>query len=102
LRSIASSDADVFPICESYAPALDRIDDFARTLIRTEYPLELALNETITSVVVTTLEGETRTLDAEQYSHDRERSLLSLDEGAIGSGDGEVEVEIELLCDVAR
>jgi hypothetical protein len=102
LRTIASSDADVFPICESYAPALDRINDFAEALIRTDYPFETGSRETIGAVVVSNLEGEQRTLGADQYEYDRDAQLLTVTDGAITARDRDLEIRLELPCGIAR
>jgi hypothetical protein len=102
LRSVATSDADVFPICESYAPALARIDDFAGSLLRTQYPLTLGPLEHIAAVVVTDLDGTRRTLGENDYTWDPDAGLLTLNEGVLSSSDRDLEIQLELDCGVAR
>jgi hypothetical protein len=48
LRSLASSASDVFPLCQDYAPAIERIASFADYLIQTTFPLTSTSTRTST------------------------------------------------------
>jgi hypothetical protein len=98
LRSLASSASDVFPLCEDYAPALDRIATFAEYLIQTTFPLDLDEYEDIDSVVVTTKRGAQRTVTATSYSYDREAKLLSFSTGVLTAQDDSLAVNVARYC----
>jgi hypothetical protein len=98
LRTIASSDADVFPICESYAPALQRVRGYAETLLQNEYTFSLGEKETISAVRVTDVDGTERTLTADQYDYDFDASKLTLHPGSINGRDRKLNVELEIHC----
>lgn len=88
----------IFPICESYAPALERISGFAESTLQAAYEFELSDRETLEAVVVTDLAGDERTLDPSQYYYDYTAFRLTLDRGAITARDRELSVEIEIHC----
>jgi hypothetical protein len=96
LRELASTPEDVFPICESYAPALSRAERFARALLQTEYALELGPHESIEALVVTDEAGVERTLNATDYSHANGQLLINPE--AISSGDVSLNVQILNVC----
>jgi hypothetical protein len=102
LASLASG-GDVFPICESYAPALARVRGFAQALLETEYAFELTDRETIEAIVVTDLRGNERELLEGDYSYDRDGGGLSLNPEALTPSDRSLRVEIQIHCQpVAR
>jgi hypothetical protein len=98
LATLASSSADVFPLCESYAPALGRIQNYATALLQTTYTLELGPRETLEGVYVTDLAGTERELDAADYSYDFDQSLLTLKAEAITGLDRSLRIELEIHC----
>jgi len=98
LVTIASSAEHVFPICESYAPALQRVDDFAQTLLQTEYDLELGEGESIESVEVHSRDGTTRTLVPQAYTHDPAEGVLHIDRAVLSSVDMSLSVQIVDPC----
>jgi hypothetical protein len=98
LKELASTPQDVFPICESYAPALGRAQRFAEALLQTEYPLELGQYESIQSVVVTDREGVERTLAPEDFSHDRTAGVLHIEPSALSPLDESLSVEVLNVC----
>ncbi len=98
LLSIASSDADVFPICESYAPALDRISGFAQESLQVQYTFSLSERETLEAIVVTDLSGQERRLSPSQYQYDFFSSQLTLDRAAITARDRKLTVEVAIHC----
>lgn len=102
LASIATP-GDVFPICESYAPALSRVRGFARELLQTEYEFELSNRETIEAVVITDQSGTERELSASDYAYDRDSARFTLNPAALRSSDRSLSVEIAVHCQpVAR
>jgi hypothetical protein len=98
LRNVSTSPAHVYPICESYAPALDRVDQFAKSLLQTQYPLVLGMNEAIVGVTVQSRDGSTRQLSTRDYDYDDTTQLLSLDEAALSSADLGLSIEVEDPC----
>jgi hypothetical protein len=97
LASITSAE-NVFPICESYAPALERISGFAEGTLQAVYDFELSDRETLEAVVVTDLAGVERTLDPSQYQYDFTAFRLTLNRGAVTARDRELTVEVEIHC----
>jgi hypothetical protein len=102
LGALASSPDDVFPICESYAPALQRIEKFAERLLRTTYTIELAPRETLKSVSVVDRGGNTRNLNDDEFTFDDETFLLTIAPGAIHSADVSLSVELDVHCSEVR
>jgi len=100
LRSLASSGSDVFPLCEDYAPAIERIASFADYLIQTTFPLDLDEYEAIDSVVVTTNLGIERTVPADSYSDDRTAKLLHFNPGVLTAQDESLAVNVARYCQV--
>lgn len=98
LSTLASTPEDVFPICESYAPALARIERFAGTLLDSEYGFALSELEEIEAVRVTDRSGQERELRAEDYSYDAESQTLRLEPAAIGPNDVSLSVEVAINC----
>lgn len=98
LSELATSPDDVFPICGDYAPALSRIEDFAQRLVRNEFELALASDETVIAVSIQTRTGELRGLSEPDYEYDRDSSQLTVDEALLHPSDLGVEVTIEDSC----
>ncbi|MDQ2646673.1 MAG: hypothetical protein M3020_22890 [Myxococcota bacterium] len=88
----------VFPLCESYAPALNGIWGFAQSLITTSYPLKIKSDEHVTAVVIIGKDGAERTLDASQYEHDEDTGILEINRDAIRGTDTTLRVEITSEC----
>lgn len=97
LRALASSPADVFPICEPYSAALDDIKGFAATLVQTEYPLRLESDEVVESITITDGDGGTRTLRA-GFTHDPATNVLTIAPGVLTSNDRDLSVEVVANC----
>ncbi len=102
LASVASSEDDVFAICDAYAPALQRINAFAQSSLRTEYPLKLRVRETIEAVVITDVGGGTRSLASTEYEYDDVASVLRLQRDAITGADRSLNVELAVHCGPVR
>lgn len=100
LRSLASSASDVFPLCEDYAPALDRIAAFADYLIQTTFPLDLDEYEAIDSIIVTNKRGEQRTVTAASYTYDRAAKLLRFGTGVLTAQDESLAVNVARYCQI--
>lgn len=98
LLGIVSSQDDVFPICESYAPALERVGGFAQQALQTEYTFELSARETLEAIVVTDIAGRERRLGPHEYQYDFSTSRLSLAPGAITARDRKLTVEVAIHC----
>jgi hypothetical protein len=98
LRALATSSSDVFPLCSDYAPALQRIQTFARRLVRNEFPLELASDEEVDAVVAIDLNGNRRNLAASDFSFDRARNLLVIKPGVLGPSDLTLDLTLADTC----
>jgi len=88
----------VFPLCGSYAPALDGVVGFAETLLETEFTLALEDDEHVTAVVVVAKNGAERTLAAGQYSFDPTTGKLVLVKSALSGTDASLRVEVTSDC----
>jgi hypothetical protein len=100
LRTLASSSGDVFPLCQDYAPAIERIASFADYLVQTTFPLDLDEYEDIDSVVVTNKQGVQRVMAAASYSYDRTAKLLRFAAGALTAQDDSLAVNVARYCEV--
>lgn len=96
LRYVASTQDDVFPICESYAPALSRVQEFSRALLRTEYEFTLKEGEDLEGIDVMNGEGEVRELLPDQYSLGD--GVLRIEPEALTSLDVELTVRLARAC----
>lgn len=88
----------VFPLCESYAPALNGVWGFAQSLITTSYPLKIKSDEHVTAVVIISKDGSERTLDPAQYEHDEDTGILEINRDAIRGTDTTLRVEVTSDC----
>jgi hypothetical protein len=88
----------VFSLCDSYAPALDGVLDFAQALITTEFLLTLADDEHVTAVVVLAKDGSERNLLASDYTFDEASGRLSIEKSAIHASDANLRVEVTSDC----
>lgn len=88
----------LFPICESYAPALAGVLSFAQGLVQTEFPLLLAADEHVTSVRVVAKDGSERALDSGAYTYSSSTQTLSLSRSALNSQDSTLRVEVTSDC----
>ncbi len=88
----------LFPICESYAPALAGVLSFAQGLIQTEFPLQLAADEHVTSVRVVAKDGSERALESGAYTYSSSTQTLSLSRSALSSQDSTLRVEVTSNC----
>jgi hypothetical protein len=98
LMAISSSPEQVHPICESYAPALMHVDQFAQGLLQTEYTVVLEERESIVSVTVHSLDGSTRQLTPDDYQHDMATGQLVINRDALRAADLDLSVEVEDPC----
>jgi hypothetical protein len=98
LKALATSSSDVFPLCSDYAPALQRIQTFARRLVRNEFPLKLASDEEVDAVSVIDLNGNRRELAASDYRYDRERNLIVINPGVLGPSDLTLDLTLADTC----
>jgi hypothetical protein len=99
LRTLASSASDVFPLCQDYAPAIERIASFADYLIQTTFPLDLDKYEAIDSVVVVNKQGTQRTVPAARYEYDRTAKLLRFSAGVLTAQDDSLSVNVARYCE---
>jgi hypothetical protein len=98
LKALATSSSDVFPLCSDYAPALQRIQTFARRLVKNELPLKLASDEDVEAVVAIDIDGKQRPLAATEFRYDRDRQLLVINPGAITPSDLTVTLSLADNC----
>jgi hypothetical protein len=88
----------LFPLCQSYAPALKGVLDFAQALIQTKFTLNLEDDEHVTAVVVIAKDGSERTLGASQYTFDETTGLLSIQTNVLRGTDANLRVEVTSDC----
>jgi len=98
LRSLATSASDVFPLCQDYAPAIERIATFAEYFIQTTFPLDLDAYEAIDSVVVNDELGAQRTVPAASYNYDRAAKVLRFNPGVLTAQDESLAVNVARYC----
>jgi hypothetical protein len=99
LRKLATSAADVFPLCQDYAPALARVESFAEHLVQTSFPLALDEYEKVDSVIVTTRAGVQRTVPPAGYQYDRAAKTLRFTPGVLGAMDDTLAVNVARYCE---
>ncbi|HEY3498650.1 MAG TPA: hypothetical protein VGK73_28360 [Polyangiaceae bacterium] len=88
----------VFSLCDSYAPALEGVLDFAEALVQTEFTLALEDDERVTSVVVVGKDGSERALSSSDYTFDETSGRLSVEKSAIVGDDANLRVEVTSDC----
>jgi len=88
----------VFPLCESYAPALDGVLGFAQTLIQTEFSLALEKDEHVTAVIIIAKDGSERKLVNVGYQFDATTGTLKVEPASIRASDVNLRVEITSDC----
>lgn len=98
LRTLATTSNDVFPLCQDYAPAIERIASFADYLIQTTFPLDLDKFEDVDSVVVVSKQGVQRTVPASGYQLDRTAKLLRFAAGVLTAQDDSLSVNVARYC----
>jgi len=98
LEALATSSADVFPLCSDYAPALQRIQTFAHHLVQSEFPLTLASDEEVTGISAIDIDGNRRPLAATDFQYDRERNLLQITPGVLGPSDLTLDLTVADSC----
>jgi hypothetical protein len=95
--AVGSADR-VFSLCDSYAPALAGVWDYAQTLIQTEFSLTLTEDEDVTAVVVVGEDGSERTLAPNQYQFDPAGGQLHVERSALRGTDATLRVEVTSDC----
>jgi hypothetical protein len=98
LAAVVADRRRLFPICESYAPALNGVSSFAETLIQSQFPLALKDDETITSVVIIGKDGTERRLMDGQFKYDRTTQTLTVERSLIRATDSNLRVEVSSDC----
>jgi hypothetical protein len=89
----------LFPLCESYAPALEGALDFAQDLIQTEYPIEIGDKEEITAVFLADADGVERSLSSSEFTLDFDAQILHILASAIEATDTNMRVEVTKNCE---
>jgi hypothetical protein len=102
LRTLASTPQDVFPLCQDYAPALQRIENFADYLVQTDFPLDLDAYEDVDSVVVTNRLGMQRTVQKPAYRYDRMAKVLRFNAGVLTAQDESLAVNVARYCEIVK
>lgn len=98
LAQFVGDRSHLFPLCKSYAPALDGVLNFAQALIQTNFPLRLADDEHVTFVHVVAKDGSERLLAGTEYAHDPKAQTLSVARTALRSTDATLRVEVTSDC----
>lgn len=98
LKALATSSSDVFPLCSDYAPALQRIQTFAKHLVKNEFPLELASDEEVDAVTAIDVGGERRPLADSDFHYDRDQKLLIVNPGVLGPSDLTLDLTVADTC----
>jgi hypothetical protein len=88
----------VFSLCDTYAPALDGVLDFAQALIKTDFSLTLEQDEHVTAVIVIGKNGTERTLSSAEYTFDETSGHLIVQKSAIHGDDANLRVEVTSDC----
>ena len=96
LANFIGDPSHLFPLCESYAPALDGVVDFAQTLVQTQFALALQSDEHITRVTVVAKDQSERRLTDQDYHF--AAGTLELEAAAIRASDVNLRVEITSDC----
>lgn len=98
LKTLASTPDDVFPLCGDYAPALQRIRNFAQQLVKTDYQVTLKEDEELGSITLVDRAGNERTLETTDYSFDPATGMLRLHEGVLAPNDVSLQLRILREC----
>lgn len=98
LKNLATSSSDVFPLCSDYAPALQRIQTFAKHLVKNAFPLMLASDEEVDAVAAVDLDGKQRPLAASDFHYDRAQNLLVMNPGVLGPSDLTLSLTVADTC----
>jgi len=88
----------VFSLCDSYAPALSGVAEFARSLLQTDYTLELHDDEHVTAVVVVANDQPERTLAPSDYTFDASTGGLTIESSVLRASDTSLHVEVTSDC----
>lgn len=99
LAKMIGDPARLFPLCESYAPALQDVVDFAQDLIQSQFALPLEDNEGITAVTMVDLHGDERSLSSDQFRFDAETQTLHIERSAVLGTDRDMRVEVTAGCE---
>lgn len=100
LSRLLRSPDDIFPICESYAPALAQVGSFAEALVVSQVPLALARGDQVGSVRVIDRTGAERSLLKAAYRYDAALQQLVFTPGALSAKDRSLNVQIVRACAV--
>ena len=98
LSEVVGTRGRIFSLCESYAPALEGVWDFAQELLQTEFPLALKDDERVTSVRIQAKDGTERALLPAEYEYDPDAGILRVDREALRATDASLSVEITSDC----
>jgi hypothetical protein len=98
LKTLASTPEDVFPLCGDYAPALQRIRNFAQRLVKTDYQLTLKEDEELGAITLIDRAGNERTLAPTDYRFDPATGMLTLHDGVLAPNDVSLQLRILRAC----
>ncbi|HYQ01880.1 MAG TPA: hypothetical protein VER96_24575 [Polyangiaceae bacterium] len=102
LIDVIADSKRVFSLCDSYAPALSGVAEFARLLLRTDYTIELQVDEHVTGVVVVADDRTERSLDTSDYTFDAATGSLKIVRSALRATDASLRVEVTSDCRPVR
>ncbi|HYP99250.1 MAG TPA: hypothetical protein VER96_11330 [Polyangiaceae bacterium] len=98
LKALATSSTDVYALCNDYAPALQRIQTFAKRLVKNEFPLKLAEDEEVDAVNAVDVDGKRRELAKSEFRFDRDQNLLVVTPGVLGPSDLTLDLTVADTC----
>jgi len=98
LETLATSSSDIFPLCSDYAPALQRIQSFAKHLVKNEFPLELASDEELDAVAAIDVNGQRRPLADSEFHYDRAQNLLVIAPSVLSPSDLTLDLTVADTC----
>jgi len=98
LRTLASDDASVFPLCQSYTGVLQHVQNFADSLIQTAYSVSVGAQEDVEGVTIVSAAGVARTISPSNFTYDKTAGVLHLAAGVLMSGDSGLRVDIGRNC----
>ncbi len=98
LSRIVADSRHLFPLCESYAPALASVLGFAQALTQTEFLLQLEEGESINQVLVEARDGAQRELPTTSWTYDDATGTLRIDRSVITGTDSRLNVEVTSAC----
>jgi len=77
---------------------LQRIQTFAKHLVKNQFPLTIASDEEVDAVAAVDIDGKQRPLEAADFHYDREQSLLVITPGVLRPSDLSLSLTLADTC----